>query len=537
MPPQETSGLLATKDKTVGGGNYEGIIVSNHNNINNNGVATTILPHSHQLSFGSSDSGGDGSTENTYSCCRKQRMLLPLATLVAAAIVVAKSGKHFVSQHKQPQQPQQQQQTVPQGDKKSGVSSENDHIGMSNDTAASSSDVTAESSINKKNFTGPYKLLEAHQGESFLDYYDFYEGADSLGSAGFNTYVSQQRAMEIGLVQVVHIGDDDDDEESSSSSSSSSSHSSILLQSAPTEAGPRESIRLEGKSRYKDRGLFVLDLDHMPTGCGVWPAVWLTDEDAWPNHGEIDFVEGINDLSVAKTALHTSDRCSMYAHVPWYSKSGYWDDATGIPNTWTGQPDYNTRVEADNCWVMAPHQWANQGCVAISSQNGTLGAPLNDAGGGVFALEWDPANHYIRSWVFPKSDGIPANLQDSISSASAAAGETRTTTSTAGDNMLEQATVPDTDTWGLPYAYFAIGETTGCSADHFQNMRLVINLAFCGTVSGNRYFTDCPTQANQFNVSNDPVLSCNAWIQSQPQELDEAYFKIRGVYVYEREKQ
>ena len=95
----------------------------------------------------------------------------------------------------------------------------------------------------------------------------------------------------------------------------------------------------------------------MPAGCGVWPAFWLTDEDAWPMNGEIDIVEGINTQSVAKTALHTSESCSMYAHVPPYAKTGVWDSATGIPNTFTGVMDYETRVEADNCWVMAPHQW------------------------------------------------------------------------------------------------------------------------------------------------------------------------------------
>jgi len=135
-------------------------------------------------------------------------------------------------------------------------------------------------------------------------------------------------------------------------------------------------------------------------------------------------------------------------------------------------------------------------------------------------LQWDPVTHAIRSWAFPKSGGIPRNLQESMDTAS-------------NDDDGSRVT-PDPDSWGLPYAAFAIGDTTGCSADHFQNMRIVLNTAFCGTVAGNRFFRDCPVQAQQFNVSNDPVLSCNAWIQSRPKELEEAYWKIRGVYVYER---
>ena len=29
--------------------------------------------------------------------------------------------------------------------------------------------------------------------------------------------------------------------------------------------------------------------------------------------------------------------------------------------------------------------------------------------------------------------------------------------------------------------------------------------------------------------------TCNAWITSEPEELDEVYWKIRGVYVYQRD--
>ena len=352
---------------------------------------------------------------------------------------------------------------------------------------------------------GPYKLLECQEGKEFFDFYDFYEGPDSLGSAGYNTYVGKERALEQGLVNVTEDELTDD--------------SFIFMKSAPTALGPRESIRLEGKTRF-ERGLFLLDLEHMPVGCGVWPAFWLTDEDHWPLHGEIDVVEGVNYQTSAKTALHTSESCSMYAHVPRWSWTGAWDNATGIPDTFTGELMTDTHVPADNCWNMAPHQWANQGCVAVDTRNDTIGQPLNRRGGGVYALEWDPANGYIKSWVF-HHHYMPDNLQDSVDTAKSAS---------------EDRVLPDPSTWGAPYAYFAIGDRSGCAADHFQNMRLVFNLAFCGTVSGNRYFTDCPAQAKLVRVKEDPVQSCNAYIDSDPEELEEeAYWKIRGVYVYERD--
>jgi hypothetical protein len=262
----------------------------------------------------------------------------------------------------------------------------------------------------------------------------------------------------------------------------------------------------------------------MPDGCGVWPAFWMTDEAAWPRNGEVDVLEGVNGQTVAKTALHTSDKCDMYAHVPEYAKTGDWEWVTGIPDTFTGEPDLRTAKAADNCWVMAQHQWANEGCTAVHDRNDTLGAPVNDNGGGVYALEWDPENRHIRSWVF--SPDVPQNLQDAID--------------TAGSKDASERVMPDPDTWGIPYAYFAIGEGTGCSKDHFKNMRIVFNLAFCGNVSGNRFSGECPALAKKFNVTDrkgnhDPVLTCNAYVESDPDALEEAYWKIKGVYVYERE--
>ena len=362
--------------------------------------------------------------------------------------------------------------------------------------------------------TGPYRLVEAQEGQNFFSYYDFYDGPDSLGSAGYNMYVSKSKAIQLDIASVVTETD----------SRTGKDEEFVYMSSTPTKDGPRDSVRLEGKKRF-NRGLFILDVRHMPDGCGIWPAFWMTDEAAWPRNGEVDILEGVNGQTTAKTALHTSDQCDMYAHVAGYAKTGDWEWITGIPDTFTGQPDFKTSKAADNCWVMAQHQWANEGCTAVHDRNDTIGKPVNDYGGGVYALEWDPENHHMKSWVF--SPALPSNLQDAIE--------------TAGLEDASQRVIPDPSSWGLPYAYFAIGDGTGCSADHFKNMRLVFNLAFCGNVAGNRFSRECPALAEKFNVTNpdsgahDPVLTCNAYIESNPNALEEAYWKIKGVYVYERE--
>jgi hypothetical protein len=137
--------------------------------------------------------------------------------------------------------------------------------------------------------TGPYHLVKAHEGESFFDGFEFYEGADSLGSAGYLTYLDENDAVREGLANVTreHLADPFDP------SGPKKDQEMVYMSSQATEKGPRDSVRLEGKQRY-NRGLFILDLRHLPTGCGVWPAFWMTDEDVWPDHGEIDvgLVEG-----------------------------------------------------------------------------------------------------------------------------------------------------------------------------------------------------------------------------------------------------
>lgn len=219
---------------------------------------------------------------------------------------------------------------------------------------------------------GPYRLVEAQEGRNFFSFYDFYDGPDSLGSAGYNVYVSEQKAKELDIAKVVTEKDP----------LSGDSVDFVLMSSAPTNEGPRDSIRLEGRRRFH-HGLFILDVRHMPDGCGVWPAFWLTDEAHWPRNGEIDILEGVNGQTVAKTALHTSNECDMYAHVSPKSMTGDWEWVTGIPNQFTGEPDFKTAKASDNCWIMAQHQWANEGCTAVHNRNDTLGAPVNENGGGV----------------------------------------------------------------------------------------------------------------------------------------------------------
>lgn len=43
----------------------------------------------------------------------------------------------------------------------------------------------------------------------------------------------------------------------------------------------RNSVRIVSKDSFAD-GVYVLDVDHIPVGCGAWPAFWTTTRSGWP---------------------------------------------------------------------------------------------------------------------------------------------------------------------------------------------------------------------------------------------------------------
>ena len=133
---------------------------------------------------------------------------------------------------------------------------------------------------------GPYQLVERQEGNEFFQYYTFYEGRDSVGSNGYNMYVNQEIAANLGIWNVTMERDELDvynfkrrrrrSEETATAGGGSEDQEApatattenltenlstkeepfIYLGSSPTEDGPRNSIRLEGIRRF-NRGLFM----------------------------------------------------------------------------------------------------------------------------------------------------------------------------------------------------------------------------------------------------------------------------------------
>ena len=71
---------------------------------------------------------------------------------------------------------------------------------------------------------------------------------------GFVKYVDEDTARQTNLIN---------------GSSASVAHFGVDTQNKTPQGRP--SMRMESKKKY-DNGLIVLDVAHMPFGCGTWPA-------------------------------------------------------------------------------------------------------------------------------------------------------------------------------------------------------------------------------------------------------------------------
>ena len=155
---------------------------------------------------------------------------------------------------------------------------------------------------------------------------------------------------------------------------------------------------------------------------GVWNlqahnvVSWLIGPN-WPNSGEIDIIEGVNDGAHNAMTLHTSDGCSII------------DDGR-----------FTGTLSTTNCYVNAPGQSANVGCDIQNQDTQSYGNDFNAVSGGVIATEWTSSE--INIWFFPRGT-TPPDI-------------------TAGN--------PNPGTWKEPVAQFQ----GNCDVDsHFQNQRIV----------------------------------------------------------------
>ncbi|KAK8197336.1 concanavalin A-like lectin/glucanase domain-containing protein [Phyllosticta capitalensis] len=284
-----------------------------------------------------------------------------------------------------------------------------------------------------------YVLVDDYEPSNFFDKFDFFTLTDP--TEGFVDYVNQTYAQEDGLISNtsdrVYIGVD-------------TTHTYNVY----SDRG-RPSVRLQSSQSYT-HGLFILDLNHMPYGCGTWPAWWTVgDINTWPSDGEIDIIEGVNVNQNNTNKIYTSNH--------------------GCTITGKGQ---TAIADAFDC---------TDGCGSVSTNPFSYGAGFSMVSGGVYAMEW--TSDYIRVWFFDR-----ANIPRSI-----ATGQ------------------PDSSEFGMPMSNFQGGCDID---RYFRNHKIVFDITFCGQWAGPAFnaSSSCPQTPGydawdscKFYVAGNPSAFNNAY--------------------------
>lgn len=342
------------------------------------------------------------------------------------------------------------------------------------------------------NTTGAYTLVDDLTYTKFFEAFDFFTGEDP--TRGFVQYQSLESAISKGLVgylddtETVFMGVNYKDKQ---------------------EKG-RDSVRLESKKTW-NQGLFIAEIHHMPINeCGVWPAYWFLGSDDqgkynWPQEGEIDVLEGVNDYATNTVTLHTVAGCTI-------------DDTTQLAAGSNDAPTFTGNLSTSNCDVKAEGQPKNMGCsikalpavseaqmaAGDSSEQVELpsyGEAFNKVGGGIYATEWTSTS--ISVWFIPRNSPIYNEYFAGNATSS-----------------------PDPSKWGTPLAHFS---GSGCDyVERFKNLKMIWNVSFCGEWAGEdkEWSRSCAAKTG--------AATCHEYVRDNPEKFEEAYWEVAGVKWYQR---
>ncbi|KAJ7783817.1 glycoside hydrolase family 16 protein, partial [Mycena maculata] len=292
--------------------------------------------------------------------------------------------------------------------------------------------------INPNGSTFLWLPQDEYSGQTFFDGFTFYNESDP--THGTVTYVNQTYAFDNGLAFVEENG-------------------TVVMKGDDTtfleEGQNRSSVRISSIATY-NTGLFILDLNRAPWGCGVWPAFFGGGD--WPYTGEIDIIErvfcsflqlppdlsrGVHDNEHNQVTWHTGPGCTLALESNY---TGTVVEQNGVPNTDCDGLDNG-----------------NAGCGITEWSKASYGPFFEEQGGGVFAMKWDETG--IAVYSFYRS-AIPEDI-------------------TSGS--------PDPDNWGIPSASLAPASCDPITNFVNHSIIFVSDITFCGDWAGNSYATSgCP---------------------------------------------
>ncbi|GHJ89096.1 hypothetical protein NliqN6_5498 [Naganishia liquefaciens] len=233
----------------------------------------------------------------------------------------------------------------------------------------------------------------------------------------------------------------------------------------------RNSVKLYSKNYYRPGTVWVMDASHVPVGCSVWPALF-TQGTKWPEHGEIDIFEVVNNESANQYALHTTAGC------------------TASPNATLGQSGTAGPTSCNQA------ENSGSGCTVRDGNRASAGEGFNANGGGVYVAAFETSG--INIWFFSR-DSIPAAL------------------GAAADNI-------DLTTLGTPSASYS-GSTCDINR-YFGSQQLTLDITLCGDFAGG------PTILEQTCPALIAPQTCYTTYVLDSRNYDRAYFEINYLNVY-----
>lgn len=292
-------------------------------------------------------------------------------------------------------------------------------------------------------------------GDKFWDDWDFYGKPDDT-THGDAWYTSREDCFNEKLCQIVD--------------------GKVQLSVNTSDVQPkRHSHKIVSKKSFK-KGVHIIDVEHMPTGCSTWPALWMFNPD-WPNQGEIDIWEGVHTQRNNLTSLHTKEGCYL--------------------------PDDATLKESD---PLSKNCLGGTGCNWKYHDDKSYGPGFNEQKGGVMVINW--TDESMEFQFIPRADVAKFDVLV---------------------NPPEELPADfSTAQFGDLRAKFDLGAGSACpnaNSTFFGPQFYEINTTFCGDWAGNVWsqFPECT--ATGYGI-------CQEFMANHPEAFHEAYWTVNYIRIY-----
>ncbi|RPD63371.1 hypothetical protein L227DRAFT_521471 [Lentinus tigrinus ALCF2SS1-6] len=308
-----------------------------------------------------------------------------------------------------------------------------------------------------------YKLVKDYSGSNFFTGWDYADGFDNTTNGAVN-WLNQSAATTANLTSINSEGraiikvDD---------------FTNLPNVTVVTDQLKRDSISLSTHDFFGVGSVIIFDAVHLPFGCSVWPAFW-TRAPNWPHGGEIDILEEVNLVTNNQMVLHTDPGCTQ---------------ADGVTQLGT--------TKGSDCSAGTS---SRTGCAVTETQPNSFGEGFNNAGGGVWATQFDESGIFVWFW---NRSVIPSDVSNTSQSV-------------------------DPSTWGTPSAAWP---SSSCNiTQFFQPQQIVLDITLCGDFAGqpNIYQATCG-KPGETVVAN----TCYADnVNGTGANYADAFFEVNYVKVY-----